>query len=121
MSGNNYGIASKILQDAEHAISEGTQTHGDTDKSFQMIGTMWQTYLAHTVSSRKSPKITSFDVAQMLAIVKVARSVYGFSMDNHVDAAGYAALAGMLNPMGEIETDIETAMGVPKNDPSKPI
>lgn len=107
MSGNKYGVASRILQDAETAVSEGVQKHGDTAKSFQMIGQMWQTYLANMVASRNSPKITPFDVAQMMILVKTCRAMYGFSMDNHIDIAGYSALAGMLNPMGDIDEEFD--------------
>ena len=42
----------------------------------------------------------------MMMMVKQARSVYGHSIDNQIDAAGYAALAAMLDPMADLEDDI---------------
>ena len=40
--------------------------------------------------------VTPHDVAQLMILIKVARSVYGYSEDNFVDTAGYAALAAMF-------------------------
>jgi hypothetical protein len=34
----------------------------------------------------------------MMALLKVARGVYGYSIDNFTDGAGYTALAAMLTP-----------------------
>jgi hypothetical protein len=48
-------------------------------------------------------EITSFDVANMMIMVKQARSVYGHSSDNQVDIAGNAAIAAMLNPAEPVD------------------
>jgi hypothetical protein len=34
----------------------------------------------------------------MMGLVKTARTVYGYSVDNFTDGAGYNALAAMLTP-----------------------
>jgi hypothetical protein len=87
-----------------------------------MIGQMWSTYITHIMTSRTSRSITPFDVATMMMMVKQARSVYGEGVDNQVDAAGYAALAAMLNPVPNFDgMDKEISSAVHKQvkgDPS---
>jgi hypothetical protein len=70
-----------------------------------MIAQMWQVYLDHIQHMRKNRVLTPFDVAQMLAMVKTARSVYGTSPDNPVDQAGYSALSAMLHPLYQLNED----------------
>jgi Domain of unknown function (DUF6378) len=94
---------SDILKSAIVAVEKGTDKHGDTAKSFEMIGQLWATYIAHTMAKRKVVSLTGFDVANMMMMVKQVRSVYGHSVDNQVDAAGYAAIAAVLNPDPMIE------------------
>jgi hypothetical protein len=61
-----------------------------------MIGQLWNVYLDHARLRRGNEFIQPRDVAQMMIMVKIARSLYGHSRDNFVDAAGYSALAAML-------------------------
>jgi len=95
---NDYKKAVRVLESAAKALSNGAATHGDTERSFSMIGTMWATYVSHAMAMRKELTLTGSDVATMMMMVKQARSLYGNSIDNSIDAAGYAALAAMLNP-----------------------
>jgi len=94
---NDYKKAVEVLSEAAKAIDDGAGKHGDTERSFAMIGSMWATYVSHAMAMRKKLELTAFDVATMMMMVKQARSLYGHSMDNQIDAAGYAALAAMLN------------------------
>jgi hypothetical protein len=87
-----------VLERAINAIEEGTKKHGDTQKSFAMIGEIWSIYLRNTWDGRKSVTILPHDVAVMMSILKIVRGIHSHSFDNFVDEAGYAALACMLHP-----------------------
>lgn len=95
---NDRSVAGKILDDAKEAVTKTRTGHGDTQASFEMIGALWNVYLAHMHRARRTPQIRAEDVAQMMVHVKQARALYGdpSNLDNSTDAAGYSALAGML-------------------------
>jgi hypothetical protein len=92
-------ISENVLAEASHTIRERNRQHGHTEQSFRMIAEMWSNYIAHAYTMRHEEKLRPYDVAQMMAMVKIARSVYGYSQDNYTDAAGYIALAAMLTPV----------------------
>lgn len=94
----NMDIAEKVLLDAGDTIRHRLKDHGHTNRSFGMIADLWTNYIAHTFTIRGETKLYPHDVAKMMALIKVARSVYGDSHDNFVDGAGYLALAAMLEP-----------------------
>ena len=89
--------AGDILLEA-HAIVTGDRaaTHGDKERSFQVIADLWTVYL----SGRKNQvpnQVTAFDVAQCMVLLKIARSIQGQPIKDHaLDAAGYSAIAGEL-------------------------
>jgi hypothetical protein len=97
-----HEIAEKVLLDAGNAIRERHKEHGHTERSFGMIGEMWSTYITHAFTVRGDNKLKPQDIAQMMAILKIARSIYGYSMDNFTDGAGYTSLAAMLTPPPKI-------------------
>ena len=82
---------------AEIVDGARNQTHGDKERSFEAIATLWGAYL----SSRKDPSaaLTPRDVAWMMVLVKIARSTWGDASisDHYIDAAGYSAIAGELS------------------------
>ena len=90
-------IPEQILRETIDEVNSKGDEHGDTEMSFNMISELWSTYVSHAHTIHAESWITPHDVAQMLALLKIARSVYGFSRDNYVDAAGYTAIAAMLN------------------------
>lgn len=95
-SGASGHVASEILREAA-GIVEGARntTHGDKERSFALIGELWATYLRgrHGIT----PPVEAFDVAQMMVLLKIARSIQGKPVRDHfVDAAGYAGIAGEL-------------------------
>lgn len=92
-------ISERILLDAGDAIRKRNKEHGHTERSFGMIGELWGTYITHAFTIRGETKIHPRDVAHMMGLVKVARAVYGYSVDNFVDNVGYTALAAMLTPV----------------------
>jgi len=89
-------IASSILTEAATIVAGDRQTtHGDKERSFGAIASLWNAYIA----ARKAPEaaLSGFDVAQMMALLKIVRSVQGKPVRDHfVDAAGYTAIAGEL-------------------------
>jgi len=97
----DLNLSEKVLLDAGDAIRQRLKDHGHTERSFGMIADLWTTYINHTFSSRGDYRLRPYDVAQMMSLVKTARSTYGYSFDNFVDGAGYTALAAMLHPNGK--------------------
>lgn len=88
--------AGAILREAA-TIVEGdrNQTHGDKERSFVAIADFWNVYL----SNRPDPHegISPLDVACMMVLMKLSRSVRGQPIRDHfLDMAGYAAIAGEL-------------------------
>lgn len=84
--------AGEILRDAA-VIVDGARnvTHGDKERSFTAIATLWTAYLA----ARKEPAsdITAADTAAMMVLLKFARSQHGEHVEDHgVDASGYSAI-----------------------------
>jgi len=95
---DDLSIAESILLDAGQAVRDRSKEHGHTERSFGFIGDMWTNYITHAFTIRGETKLYPHDVAMMMDLVKTARSVYGYSIDNFTDKAGYTALAAMLTP-----------------------
>jgi hypothetical protein len=91
-------VSEKVLLDAGDAIRQRLKEHGHTERSFGMIADMWSVYINHSFTIRGEVKLRPYDVAQMMTMVKKARSTYGYSEDNFTDDAGYTSLAAMLHP-----------------------
>jgi len=86
--------ANEVLSRAKHIIEGGRSKHG-AENSFGLIAKLWSSYLQEAVSLPIN--ITPADVAQLMVLLKVARSVCGgFNPDNFVDQAGYSAWAAEL-------------------------
>jgi len=98
MNTTDLSQSEKVLLDAGDVIRQRLKDHGNTERSFQMIADMWSSYINHSFTSRGEVRLRPYDIAQMMALTKMARSVYGYSEDNFVDGAGYTALAAMLHP-----------------------
>ncbi len=78
-----------ILQEAERLVNgDRQQSYGDAYDSFDRIAKMWSAY--------KGIKITPKDVASMMILMKVSRSVTSSKRDNWVDVAGYAELGSQI-------------------------
>ena len=91
--------ASDLLSLASGIVSGSRQkTHGQKERSFQAIAAMWNTYLeSRALSGTASFDITSIDVANMMTLLKITRSIQGTpTPDHYIDAAGYAGIAGEL-------------------------
>lgn len=63
--------------------------YGSPENSFPKIARLWGVYLGHDISE--------VDVANMMALMKIARiSNRVFKSDSYVDAIGYLAIAAEL-------------------------
>lgn len=82
--------APEILSTASAIVTGDRQAqYGAPEDNFARIAAMWSTYLETDVSP--------VQVAWMLVLLKVACAGSGAPhLDNAVDAAGYAALAGQM-------------------------
>lgn len=71
------------------------KTHGDMHKLHDSIAALWNAYLACRKDA--SAPVAGADVAMMMALLKMARTQSGgFNIDDYVDLAGYAGIAGEL-------------------------
>lgn len=93
---SNIDIGTDILERASKEITSKADKHGDTEASFTMISQLWSTYIQHVSVIRGNTEIDSSDVAQMMSLLKMVRSLYGNGRDNYVDGAGYTALSAMM-------------------------
>jgi hypothetical protein len=93
---NPIDKAIKVLGDAMDAINKRGDQHGDTEASFTMIAELWSVYIKHVAIIRGWTEVDASDVAQMMVMLKIARSAYGSGDDNYVDAAGYTSIAAMV-------------------------
>jgi len=86
--------ANDVLSKAKHIIEGGRSKHG-AENSFELIAKFWSVYLK---SATKLPQdIDASNVAQMMVLLKIARSAFGeYNPDDFIDQAGYAAWASEL-------------------------
>ena len=86
-----------ILNDAMNVICNDRQNqYGNAENSFFEIAKLWTGYLNTTV--------TSFDVAMMMILLKIARCKSNpYHNDNYIDICGYAALAGEMFSYDELK------------------
>ena len=79
-----------ILDAAREAVVGRQETYGGPEDSFRRIAALWNAYLAPG-----DHQLTAFDVAMMMALLKIARArTAPWHTDNLVDIAGYAACCG---------------------------
>lgn len=65
------------------------QDYGDAHENFSAIAQMWSAYLETDIAPR--------DVANMMALLKIARLRNGPHEDSSCDGCGYLALASELS------------------------
>ena len=86
----------EILQTACGLINgDRAQEYGDAYLNHARIAALWTTYVRS-----KPDDLTPVDVAMMLVLMKVARSIETPKDDSFIDIAGYAALAGEMANVG---------------------
>lgn len=85
----------QILQEAHEIINGHRQTaHGTPENTFSLIADFWNVYLSKRDGSGVTyGKLSSHDVAMMMALFKMARVISGTEYhDSLIDACGYIAL-----------------------------
>jgi hypothetical protein len=81
-----------VLEDAYDLVNgDRQQSYGDACASFDRIAKLWSAY--------KGIKITPKDVASMMILMKVSRSVTSSKRDNWIDVCGYAELGSQIEAM----------------------
>ena len=87
----------EILETACKIINgERAEQYGDAYLNHARIAALWTTYVRSTPDD-----LTPVDVAMMMVLMKVARSIETPKDDSFVDIAGYAALAGEIANVGK--------------------
>ena len=86
----------EILQTACDLINgDRAKEYGDAYLNHARIAALWTTYVRS-----KPDDLTPVDVAMMLVLMKVSRSIETPKDDSFIDIAGYAALAGEMANVG---------------------
>ena len=83
----------ELLNEAIERVTRGTREYGRVEDNFGLIAELWNGYL------RAVPResLEGVDVAAMMILLKLARSVTGGQKaDTWLDIAGYAACAAEL-------------------------
>jgi hypothetical protein len=84
-----------ILEEAQDLVNGDRQAdYGDAYESFARIAKMWSAYL--DTKLKGAERVTPKDVADMMILMKVSRSVTSSKRDNWVDKAGYAELGSQV-------------------------
>lgn len=80
---------------AEIVTKDREEQYGAPEKCFAEIGNLWSDYLQ--ACGVNINFLESYDVANMMILLKIARSAIGKpKADNWIDIAGYAACGGEL-------------------------
>lgn len=80
-----------VCQDREN-------TYGSPEDNFRIIADLWSAYLGS--------KVSSTDVAMMMAMLKIARIKTGkYKADNFIDLAGYAACGAECGEVDDHENE----------------
>lgn len=89
--------AQKIAETAAGLVSgDRARTHGNKTDNHQRIAHLWNGILAAAGKPAKQP-LDAHDVANLMEGMKIARRYAGaFNVDDYVDGAGYAAVAGEI-------------------------
>ena len=91
-----------VLQTAEKCVcGQRQQDYGTPENNFQAIADLWNAYMKNVrgkASFRMAvPTFTAFDVAMLMALLKVGRIATGTATeDSFVDACGYLACGGEI-------------------------
>jgi hypothetical protein len=86
----------EILDTAKALINgDRAKEYGDAYLNHARIAALWTTYIRS-----KTDDLNPVDVAMMLVLMKVARTIETPKDDSFVDIAGYAALAGDMTNVG---------------------
>ena len=87
-----------ILKEAARIVcGDRNAQYGEPEDSFRAIAEFWETYVRERcVSKGATVCIQEADVAMMMVLLKVARTICGTKADTYIDIAGYAACAAEI-------------------------
>jgi hypothetical protein len=76
---------SRIAKELSKVFNERQTSYGTPEDNFSRVADLWNAYIP-------SANVTALDVAHMMILFKVARSMnpVGNKEDNYIDIAGYA-------------------------------
>ncbi len=82
--------AEEICTTAANLVSgDRAKTHGDKEVGFKLVANLWGAYLGVPLASHQA--------AQMMVLLKIARTCVGqTNIEDYIDQAGYAGIAGEL-------------------------
>lgn len=85
----------QILQEASSLITgQRQQDYGTPEENFQRIADLWTIHLQKIL--KVDMKISPRQVAELMMLLKIARTIQSPTDDSYVDMAGYAGIAGEL-------------------------
>lgn len=92
-----------LLKAADLVGGDRARQHGDKLDNMTKIATLWNAWLL--VRRNPASELTAFDVAQMMALMKKARTQSGsYNPDDLIDDAGYTGVAAEIASL--IEGDL---------------
>lgn len=93
MKAENIAKGAAVLVSGDRAV-----THGDKHANFTAIARLWNAYLRSRFDNGKASfALEAHEIADMMELLKIARRINGaFNIDDYIDGAGYAAIAGEL-------------------------
>lgn len=90
-----------ILETAVEVTSGERRRDYDNPKpNHERIARIWNAYLQSRAASADAP-LSALDVAHMMILLKIARTVYTPTRDSYVDIAGYANCAADIAGFNE--------------------
>ena len=86
----------KILEQTKKLVSTDREDkHGDKVVNHENIARLWSGYIQN--KTKLNINILPEDVANMMALLKIARTQAGeHNLDDYIDACGYSAIAGEI-------------------------
>lgn len=81
-----------IHEGAALVVGDRQQDYGSPQENFQRIADLWNTHLAGNLLQNLSPR----QVAEMMVLLKMARTINSPKRDSYVDIVGYAGIAAEL-------------------------
>jgi hypothetical protein len=88
-------LRSQVLHEAATLITGQRQKdYGTPEENFQRIADHWTTHLKKIL--KEDAEITPRLVAEMMILLKIARTANSPTQDSYVDAAGYSGIAAEL-------------------------
>jgi len=113
-------LRKEILDEVEKCVClDRDASYGDAADNFEHIRELWGWWLHRRGLVKDPDELTKLDVAQMSAMIKIARKVNNLTLlDNWVDDAGYSACGGGLI-LGESQKTVSEDSKPPSNPPSE--